>query len=439
MIYLDSIPLQILLQVILILVNAFFAASEIAVISLNTALLNKKIEEGDKRAERLLKLNNEPSDFLSTIQIAITLSGFLGSAFAADNFSEYLVNWLVYDLGITSVSYAVLDTVSVILITIILSFFTLVFGELVPKRMAMHNPYGMACFSSGVIIFIKKIMKPVIVLLSFCTNMVLKLFGIKEKEDDEVSEEEIKMMVDMGEKSGSIEKDESEWIQNIFEFNDIEVREIMTHRVDVVTVRIDDDYEDIVNTFKRSGRSRLPVYDHEQKDIIGLLYVRDLFLNSKEKDISKLMRKPYFTPENIKADTLFETMRKNNFHFGIVVDEYGGFSGIITMEDLMEAIVGNIYDEYDADGEDEELRKIDDNHYVVKGSISLEDLYEETGIASFKNEIDEYDTISGLVTGTLNCIPDIHATVEMEDCLIEVLEVKRHRITKLYITKKRSE
>ena len=151
------------------------------------------------------------------------------------------------------------------------------------------------------------------------------------------------------------------------------------------------------------------------------------------------MRKPYFTPENIKADTLFETMRKKNFHFGIVVDEYGGFSGIITMEDLVEAIVGNIYDEYDVDGEDEELRKIDDNHYVVKGSISLEDLYEETRIASFKNEIDEYDTISGLVTGTLNCIPDIHATVEMEDCLIEVLEVKRHRITKLYITKKRSE
>lgn len=435
----DSIPLQILVQIALILVNAFFAASEIAVISLNSAVLKSKAEEGDKKAARLLRLNEEPSDFLSTIQIGITLAGFLGSAFAADAFAKYLVEWLVYDLGVTMIPSALLGTISVVVITIILSFFTLIFGELVPKRLAMHNPYAIASFSCGVISFVAWTMKPVIRLLSFCTRMVLRIFGIKDEDgNDEVSEEEIRMMVDIGEKSGTIDKDESEWIQNIFAFDDMEIKEIMTHRTDTVCIAIDDDYDKVVACFKESGLSRLPVYDEDKMDIIGVLYVRDLFLNDQNRDISSLMRKPYFVPETMKADVLFDEMRQEKVHLAIVVDEYGGFSGIITLEDLMEAIVGNIYDEYDKREDAEDVIQLANGEYLISGQAALSEIFDKTKIKLFKEEEANYDTLSGLITGHLNRIPDGAVTLDFAEAEIAVTEVKKHRIEKVIVRPKKT-
>ncbi len=434
----DSIPIQLIVQVVLILLNAFFAASEMAVVSLNPALLSKRIEDGDKKAKRLYDMNKEPTGFLSTIQVGITLAGFLGSAFAADSFSGYLVDWVYYDLGFTALSLSLLDTLAVIVITIILSFFTLIFGELVPKQIAMHHPYEVANITSGPITFLEKVMRPIVWLLSKTTNGVLRLFRIDpDKEDDDVSEEEIRSMAALGSQKGIIDEDENEWIQNVFKFDDITIKEIMTHRTDMIAIKETDDYPKIKEVIRRYGLSRLPVYNKAEDDVVGVVYARDIFLADTEHfDLKKIMRKPYFVPETLKADYLFDEMRKKKNHFAIVVDEYGGIDGIVTMEDLVEAIVGDIYDEYDI-SEEKEYIKIDDNTYKVNGSMALEDVYELTKIKAFKEESEEYDTIGGYVLARLDEVPEDDTTVEVEEdgVKLKVIKIKRHKLEEIIIRK----
>ena len=434
----DSIPIQLIVQVVLILLNAFFAASEMAVVSLNPALLSKRIEDGDKKAKRLYDMNKEPTGFLSTIQVGITLAGFLGSAFAADSFSGYLVDWVYYDLGFTALSLSLLDTLAVIVITIILSFFTLIFGELVPKQIAMHHPYEVANITSGPITFLEKVMRPIVWLLSKTTNGVLRLFRIDpDKEDDDVSEEEIRSMAALGSQKGIIDEDENEWIQNVFKFDDITIKEIMTHRTDMIAIKETDDYPKIKEVIRRYGLSRLPVYNKAEDDVVGVVYARDIFLADTEHfDLKKIMRKPYFVPETLKADYLFDEMRKKKNHFAIVVDEYGGIDGIVTIEDLVEAIVGDIYDEYDI-SEEKEYIKIDDNTYKVNGSMALEDVYELTKIKAFKEESEEYDTIGGYVLARLDEVPEDDTTVEVEEdgVKLKVIKIKRHKLEEIIIRK----
>ena len=434
----DSIPIQLIVQVVLILLNAFFAASEMAVVSLNPALLSKRIEDGDKKAKRLYDMNKEPTGFLSTIQVGITLAGFLGSAFAADSFSGYLVDWVYYDLGFTALSLSLLDTLAVIVITIILSFFTLIFGELVPKQIAMHHPYEVANITSGPITFLEKVMRPIVWLLSKTTNGVLRLFRIDpDKEDDDVSEEEIRSMAALGSQKGIIDEDENEWIQNVFKFDDITIKEIMTHRTDMIAIKETDDYPKIKEVIRRYGLSRLPVYNKAEDDVVGVVYARDIFLADTEHfDLKKIMRKPYFVPETLKADYLFDEMRKKKNHFAIVVDEYGGIDGIVTIEDLVEAIVGDIYDEYDI-SEEKEYIKIDDNTYKVNGSMALEDVYELTKIKAFKEESEEYDTLGGYVLARLDEVPEDDTTVEVEEdgVKLKVIKIKRHKLEEIIIRK----
>ncbi|MEG0274672.1 MAG: hemolysin family protein, partial [Longicatena sp.] len=280
----DSIPQQILLQVFLILVNAFFASTEIAVISLNPTKLKMKAEQGEKTAIRLLKLTEEPAGFLSTIQIGITLAGFLGSAFAADNFSGYLVDWVYYGLGFTTISLSILDTIAVIVITLILSYFTLVFGELVPKRIAMQKPYEVAKISCGVVRGVAVIMHPLVVFLSFSTNLILKLLHMKtEAEEESVTEEEIRMMVNLGGENGAIDESEKEWIQNVFAFDDTSIREIMTHSADVIYIDLHDSEEDILMKIRKHGLSRFPVCGDDLDDVAGVLYTRDYLIASSEE------------------------------------------------------------------------------------------------------------------------------------------------------------
>ena len=409
-----------------------------AVVSLNPALLSKRIEDGDKKAKRLYDMNKEPTGFLSTIQVGITLAGFLGSAFAADSFSGYLVDWVYYDLGFTALSLSLLDTLAVIVITIILSFFTLIFGELVPKQIAMHHPYEVANITSGPITFLEKVMRPIVWLLSKTTNGVLRLFRIDpDKEDDDVSEEEIRSMAALGSQKGIIDEDENEWIQNVFKFDDITIKEIMTHRTDMIAIKETDDYPKIKEVIRRYGLSRLPVYNKAEDDVVGVVYARDIFLADTEHfDLKKIMRKPYFVPETLKADYLFDEMRKKKNHFAIVVDEYGGIDGIVTMEDLVEAIVGDIYDEYDI-SEEKEYIKIDDNTYKVNGSMALEDVYELTKIKAFKEESEEYDTIGGYVLARLDEVPEDDTTVEVEEdgVKLKVIKIKRHKLEEIIIRK----
>lgn len=437
----STVLLQILLQIILILINAFFAGTEMAVVSLNTAKLHKLEEDGDKHAIRLLKLVADSSAFLSTIQIGITLAGYLGSALAAENFSGYLVNWLYYGLGFTLISEAALSWIAIVVITLILAYFTLIFGELVPKRIAMQKSYEWSRAAYGIVSGIAFIMKPVIRFLAFSTNLVLKILHLKvETEDDDVTEEEIRMMVDIGEEKGNIDVNEKEWIQNIFDFDDVSVRKVMTQRTDVVAVSLKDSREEIIHTIEEKGLSRYPVYGEDLDDIAGILYARDFLLacsRGEEFSIKDILRPAYFVPESIHADVLFTDMQKKKIHIAVIIDEYGALEGVVTMEDLVEEIVGNIYDEFDPE-EEPEIVKLSDNTWKVSGYTTIDDLAEELDM-EFEMEEEGYDTVGGLIISLLQAIPEdgVGFTVDGLGLHIEVRasDVQDRRIERAYISK----
>ena len=434
-----TVQSTLILQVLLILVNAFFAGTEIAVISLNSISLKKEAEEGDKTAAKLVKMIENQSGFLSTIQISITLAGFLGAAFSADVLSEHLVVWL-RSLGCPG-STSLLNTLSVIFITIIISFFTLIFGELVPKRIAQQKAEGWARKSVSIVSALAVFFKPVVALLSFCTNLVLKIFHLKtDGNDEEVTEEDIRLMVDASGESGTIEEDEKEWIQNVFEFNDIAVDDVMTRDADTLWLQEDSSEEEILNTIRESGFSRFPVYGEDHDDVKGILIAREFLLNmtsNEKKPFKSLIRAPYLVPDSIHADKLFEDMQANKVHMAIVIDEYGSSAGIITMEDLIEEIVGNIYDEFDSE-EEEEIVKLSDNKWSVSGDTLIEDLNKETNLNIPESE--DYDTIGGLVMSTLSTIPEDGKEFDLsvDGVKIHVLKIEDKRIQRVIIEKDNS-
>lgn len=433
-----DIARQLLLQAFLILLNAFFAMTEIAVVSLNPARLRKMEEEGDKAAPRLLKLTEEPTAFLSTIQVGITLAGFLGSAFAADSFSEMLVSWIYNDLGYTSIPAKMLDTLSVVLITIILSYFTLVFGELVPKRIAMQKPVQVARISGGIVAALSVVMRPVIWFLSFSTNAVLKLLHMEaEREEETVTEEEIRMMVDIGEENGTIDSAEGEWIDNVFEFGETTVREVMTHVSDLVSVEADESPAEVLRIIRESGRSRIPVYGESIDDITGVLSTR-AFLLARCEDLEKIpesvIRPAYFVPETMSASRLLREMQRRKTHLAVVIDEYGQTAGVVTMEDLLEEIFGKIYDESDP-VEEQAIVRLDEKRWRVSGSAELEELAEAMGI-EFPEEID-FDTVNGLVLSRVDSIPRDGTIPDVEACglKIHVERIEQRRVVHAVIEK----
>ena len=434
----DPLLPQILLLVILILINAFFAASEMAVVSLSEGKVRKQAEDGDKKAAKLLKLIQQPDNFLSTIQIGITLAGFLASAFAADSFAERLVRWLVDDCGVTLVPEGTLNAIAVVVITLVLSYFTLVIGELVPKRLALKKAEGVARATCGVVSALSGLFRPLIWLLAKSTNAMLRLLGIDPKEvEEEVSEDEIRMMVDIGEETGAIETNEREMIENIFEFNNTTAEDVMIHRTDMVMIWVEDPPEEILKTIEESGMSRFPVYNENADDIVGLLNTRDFLFNTHRenpKSFRDLLRPAYFVPESVRTDVLFRDMQSKKVHMAIVVDEYGGTSGLVTMEDLLEEIVGNIYDEFDPQDE-QDITKLEDNLWKVAGSAELELLAEELEI-EFSEE-DEYDTLGGLVFSRLSVIPEDGSQLEVDACglHIKVVEFVDRRVEWAMVSK----
>ena len=418
-------------MIILTAINAFFAAAEIAVISLSETKLKKQAEEGDRKAKKLLSLMQAPDNFLSAIQIAITLAGFLNAAFAADSFADPLVNWLVNDLHFTALPVGALNTIMVVLVTIILSYFTLVLGELVPKRVAMKKTEGVARATVGVVWAVATVFRPVIWLLSKSTNGVLRLMHIDPKADEEeVSEDEIRMMVDLGEERGAIQSNEKELIDNIFEFNNTTAEDVMVHRTDMVMIWVDDSPEEILRTIRESGMSRFPVYEEDADDIVGILNTRDYLLNAqlpKPKPLRELLRSAYFVPESVRTDVLFRDMQSKKVHLAIVVDEYGGTSGLVTMEDLLEEIVGNIYDEFDPQ-EEKDIEQVDTNLWRVSGSCELEQVAEALDM-EFPEDV-ESDTLGGLVFAQLSAIPQDGSQIEVDACglHIKVLELTDRRV-----------
>lgn len=418
----NSILFMIILQVILIMLNAVFASAEIAVISINDNKLAKMANSGDKRAIRLVKLTSEPARFLATIQVAITLSGFLGSAFAAENFSGVIVNWLV-SLGV-NISVDILDSVAVILITIILSYFTLVFGELVPKQIAMRKAEPLALGLATLISGIAKIFAPLVSFLTFSTNAVLRLFGIDPNvEDENVSEEEIRMMVDVGSEKGTIDYEEREFIQNVFKFDDLSAEEISTHRTEVVMLDLGvsvDEWKEIIYT---SRHALYPICDGTADKIVGVLNAKDYFRieeKSKENIMETAVKAPYFVPDTVKADTLFRNMKKGHHSLAIVMDEYGGMNGIITINDLVEQLVGDLGDETD-DTEVFPIKKIGDDMWQIQGYTPLDDISEVLNV-SLSN--DEFDTFSGLVLHEMGSIPEDGTVIEIDVENLHITEAK---------------
>lgn len=424
---------QIIVLIILIFLNAFFAASEIAFISLNDAKVSKQAKSGDKKAKQILKMLENPSRFLATIQIGITLAGFLSSAFASDAFASKLAP-ILNDL-IPAISIAVWQSISIIIITIILSFFTLVFGELVPKRLAMKNYEKIAFATIGIIRAIYILTIPFVKLLTVCTNLVSRVFGVSEKDEEVVTEEEIKMMVDEGEEKGSIEENERELINNVFEFNDTTVSEIMTHRTDIFALNIDMNVNELIEELEEYTYSRIPVYEETIDEIKGILYLKDLLKYVKTKrniKLKSIIRPAYFVPQSKPIDELFKELQKNNNQMAIVLDEYGGTAGLITMEDILEELVGDIFDEYDEI--EKEYEKIDENTYLVSGSININDL---SKILEVEIEEGDYDTLSGYLQEKLGRIPDDEEkpVIETQKVTYKVEEYEDKRIVKVKVCK----
>ena len=427
----DSIGFLLLIQLLLILLNAIFACAEIAIISMNDTKLEKLAEQGNKKAKRLLKLTQNPSNFLSTIQVAITLSGFLGSAFAAENFSDRLVNALV-GWGF-NVNPATLNTICVIVITLILSYFTLVFGELVPKRLGMKKAESIALGLSGIVSGIASIFKPVVWFLTASTNAILRLMGIDpNEEDEEVSEEEIRMMVDAGSEKGTIDEDEKEFIQNVFEFDDLTAEDVVTHRTDVSFLWMEDSVEEWEKTIHETRYNLYPVCQDSADNIIGVLNAKDYFrLKDKSREIvmEEAVKPAYFVPETIKADVLFRNMKKSGNAMSIVLDEYGGMVGIVTLNDLVEELVGELNeDDSVEDGELPEIELIAEDTWRIRGNVELSEIEEQTGI-DFPDE--DYDTFTGLVFDCLGMIPEDgeqDIVLEVFGAQIHVLSIEEHQI-----------
>lgn len=429
---------QLLLQLVLIFCNAIFACAEIAVISVSEAKISKLEESGNKKAKKLRKLTEQPEKFLSTIQIAITLSGFLGSAFAADNFAGPFVAWLE-SLGVT-VPHNVLQSLSVIIITIILSYVTLILGELVPKRMAMKRSEQLALGMAPMLYGVSKIFTPIVWLLSKSTNCVLRLMGIDPTESDEnVSEEEIRLMVDEGSQKGVIDEQEQKLIQNVFEFDDLTVSEFATHRTDISVLWIEEADDVWENTIHETRHSVYPVCEDTIDNVVGVLSVKDYFRlreEGRDKILKEALRPAYFVPEGIHADVLFKQMQKTKNHFAVVLDEYGGLMGIVTINDLLEQLVGDLDDNDGGEEEKPEISKIDENTWEISGVCALDDV---SAAINVELPTEDYDTIGGYVFANYGVVPDDGSEFELElsPLHVRVTEIKDHRIVKMLVTVER--
>lgn len=426
-----------LVQVLLIALNAIFASAEIAVISLNETKLEKMAEDGNKRAAKLAKMKKQPERFLAVIQVAITLSGFLGSAFAADNFADPLVTWLT-SLGVDKViPISALNTLTVVLITLILSFFTLVLGELVPKRVAMRNSEKLAIALSNVLYAMSKVFAPLVSLLSASTNGVLRLIGIDPHADDEeVSEEDIRMMVDAGSEQGAIDHDEKEFIQNVFEFDDLSADDIATHRTEVTLLWADESDEEWARTIRESLHTYYPVCNETVDDVVGVLDAKLYFRlenRGRENVMDRAVKPAYFVPKTVKADVLFKNMKNTHNPFAVVLDEYGGMCGVVTLNDLIGELVGDLGHQKQDDADAPILVRLDSHTWKISGNVPLRDVEDALEI---ELPTEDYGTFNGLIFGTLGSVPEDGSQFDLETngLSIRVRKVADHQVRVALVT-----
>lgn len=422
-----------ILLFVLIIINGFFSCAEIAVIQIGEGKLKKLSEEGNQKAKRLLKFKEDPSRFLSTIQVAITLAGFLSSAFASESYAG-IVDQLVRRF-FPALSLDVIHPISIVLITMLLSYLSIVFGELVPKRLAQVYTEPIALFITPVLGLVSILSTPLVFLLSASTNSILRLIGINPDEDsNQISEEDILMMVDEGMEKGTIESTENEFIQNVFEFKDLTVEEVCTHRTDVAMLYIEDTDRQWRRTIHEHRFACYPICGEDDDDIIGILNTKDYFrLNdlSRPNVMKNAVDRPFFVSQNMKVSDLFDTMKKERKYYAVVLDEYGGMTGIVTLHDLIEALVGDLHEE-DELPEPEPIEAIGDNEWIILGSADLEDVNEALKIHL---DLEAADTFGGYIMGILGKVPEDGSSfhLDTDNLSIDVAYIKNHRIGKTVV------
>ncbi|MDS0524177.1 hemolysin family protein [Clostridium sp. SHJSY1] len=423
-----NIMSQIILIVILTAINAFFSSAEMAIVSLNKNKMKMLADEGNKKAKFLLKLMEEPTRFLSTVQVGITLAGFFSSASAATGISGSLSIYL----DKLNIPYS--GQISLVVVTILLSYVTLVFGELFPKRIALQKAEAIAMFSIIPIVYISKITVPFVKLLSASTGILIRLTGLETDDlDEKVSKEEIKSMIEVGQEHGVINETEKEMINSIFEFDNKLADEVMTPRTEVYLINIDTPIKEYLDELILERYSRIPVYEGDTDNIIGILYMKDFIVEARKLgfeniDIRSILHQPYFVPETKNIDELFKELQSSKNHMAILIDEYGGFSGIVSIEDLIEEVMGDIEDEYDEDELD--IKKIDNNTFLIDGMLSIEDFNEHFHM---KIENDNFDTIGGFIITLLGRIPESldKADIKYENFIFNIEEIKDKRLQKI--------
>lgn len=438
----DSVGFLLLIQFLMLALNAIFASAEIAVLSTNETKLEKLAEQGNKKAIRLRRLTSQPERFLATIQVAITLSGFLGSAFAAENFSDGLADWLAR-LGLP-LPRATLDTISVVLITLLLSYVTLIFGELVPKRIAMKKSEQLSLAISGLVSGISVVFKPLVWLLSISTNGVLRLLGIDPNEaDDPVSEEEIRMMVDAGSEKGAIDHEERAFIQNVFEFDDLTAGEIATHRTDVTFLWMEDSDDEWASTIHDSRFTLYPICRESPDNIVGVLNSKIYFRmedRRRQNVLARAVRPAYFVPETIKADALFRNMKQSGTAMAVVLDEYGGMSGIVTLNDLVEELVGELNSAAASRAADEpRIEKLENGMLSISGNVALRDIEDALGVSM---DSEDSDTFTGYVFEQIGMIPeDGEQSIDLDlpDLRIHISRIEDHQVAQATVQRKEKE
>lgn len=427
----QTILFQILFLLLLTAINAFFACAEMAIVSVNKNKINILAEENNKKALLVQKLLKEPTKFLSTIQVAITLAGFFASAVAATGISRHFADFL------STFNIPYVQQISIITITIILSYFTLVLGELVPKRVALQKAEKISLATVRPVIVVSKIASPFVKLLSSSTRLILRMMGMHhETLEEKVSEEEIRSMIETGQEAGVFNEYEKNLIESIFEFDDILAKEIMTSRTNVYAIDINDDLNEYIDELLETRHSRIPVYDDEIDNIIGILYMKDFMLQARkvgfEKvDIKPILHKPYFVPESKNIDELFKELQQSRQYLAVLIDEYGGFSGIVTIEDLVEEVMGPINDTGDI--KEYSIEKIDNKIYMLSGLIYIDDINDELGL---EIESENHDTISGFLLDIIGVIPeeDDRRVIRFENLIFEIIEIKEKRIEKIKLT-----
>ena len=424
--------LQFLVIILLTGINAFFSGAEMAIVSINKNKLKILVEEGNKKAIMLDRLLEEPSKFLSTIQVGITLAGFFASASAATGLSKYLSSYLQK----LNIPYS--SQISIILIKFLLSYITLVFGELIPKRLALRSSEKIALFSIEIIVAISKIFSPFVKFLTFSTNIVLSILRMKDDNlEEKVSKEEIRSLVEVGREHGIINEVEKEMIENIIEFDEKIAREIMIPRTKVFLVDKNITIEELFAKKEIGRYSRIPVYDGEADNIIGVLLTKELMMEAYKKGfenvvLSDILQEAYFVPETKNVNELFNELQVEKKHIAMLIDEYGGFSGIVTLEDLIEEVMGNIYDEYDTD--DSSIKKLSADKYLINGELFLNDINDYFHI---ELESRHYDTLSGLIIENIGYIPEDNEDIPpiiMDNMMFKPQRVKDKKIEKVLLT-----